>query len=661
MVTGLVRSQTGVKSITVNGQAAQSAGLGTGYASFQAALSAAAGAEEVTITVSAIDLANRSSSLSYKVYLDNAPPSIVLNIPGLQAPPAVNSATQSPYAIAGTISDVHLAGASVNDQPIGLSPGAQAGMYAFSAALPLTYGSDQHILLSAWDYAGNRTSTDWIVRLSSNLTIEVIAPRDGAELQAEGDTLQVAVTARIAGAQPEDVFKAALDGGTAQTMTRAGAVGSLTLAVPTAQASHALTVSVENSGGTVLSSTRTGFSIQRMDNVELSLESQKPANGATGVEPNDFIALYFNKAIDPALLSIQVLETAHGQTYATLGSGADITQLSKVSLVEVNRDREPVPGGISHFPANRMAAFYPARDLAYGATVYVTATYDGQEIARSSYTVRPLPTFIEGMVLNTQNDPLGGIEVRLPDLGLTAVTDNDGGFGLGYQLPPERNIPGGRYRMVVNPGLKNGAFGTIDQWVNVAEGRLNNATTVLLPSLNPSVPFRRIQSGAAQSLLASGALTLDLSQAVLSFPDLRDQGDVHAQVLQVNELSHRTLPTAAPYWVFALQPGGIRVSGTVGVRIGVPMRDGSYDYLLGKGLYFVMVGLDPEALMIMPVGVGKLDTDTKIISSVAPLALQRLDYIGFAPLPAEAQAVIEQFAKGEITLRQLTAELDNYR
>jgi len=41
--------------------------------------------------------------------------------------------------------------------------------------------------------------------------------------------------------------------------------------------------------------------------------------------------------------------------------------------------------------------------------------------------------------------------------------------------------------------------------------------------------------------------------------------------------------------------------------------------------------------------------------------LQRLDYIGFAPLPAEAQAVIEQFAKGEITLRQLTAELDNYR
>jgi hypothetical protein len=72
--------------------------------------------------------------------------------------------------------------------------------------------------------------------------------------------------------------------------------------------------------------------------------------------------------------------------------------LTKVELTNVSRDREPVPGSISHFPANRMAAFYFQRDLAYGATVFVTASYDGQELARGVLHVRPLPTFIEGTV-----------------------------------------------------------------------------------------------------------------------------------------------------------------------------------------------------------------------------------------------------------------------
>jgi hypothetical protein len=659
-VTGLVRSDLGVKAVTVNGQPAQTTGLGSAYASFHAGLSFAANQTEITITVAAIDLSDHVNSLSYHVYLDTTPPVITLDNT-VQAPPAVTTTTQSPYAIAGTITEANLAGAFVNDQPIPLSPGAQAGTYAFSAGLPLTYGSDQQIVLTARDFAGNRTSAEWIVRLDSNLVIEVIAPRDGAQLQGQGDSTPVTVTVRVTGAQPDDTFNVALDGAAAQVMARSGSVGNLALAVPTARENHTLAVTVANSGGTVLSSTGTAFSLLNMDDVALALDHQTPGNNATGVEPNDFIALYFNKAIDPALLSIEVLETAHGKTYAPLAGGADITQLSRVKLVDVNRDREPVPGGVSHFPANRMAAFYPARDLAYGATVYVTAIYDGTEIVRSSYRVRPLPTFIEGMVTTTENDPLAAVEVSLPDLAMTVLTDRDGGFGFGYQLPAERNIPGGRYTALINPGMKNSAFGTIDQWVNVTEGRLNSMPTVLLPSLNPSNPFRRIRSGEAQSVLASGALVLDLSNAVLCFPDLRDQGDVHVQVLQINEVSHRVLPTAAPYWLFAVQPGGIGVSGTVGVQMAVPMREGSYYYVLGKGRYFVMVGLDPDSLTIMPVGVGKMDMETKILSSVAPLALQRLDYIGFAPLPAEAQAVIEQFANGQISLRQLTAELDNYR
>ncbi|MCP4687110.1 MAG: carboxypeptidase regulatory-like domain-containing protein, partial [Desulfobacterales bacterium] len=321
---------------------------------------------------------------------------------------------------------------------------------------------------------------------------------------------------------------------------------------------------------------------------------------------------------------------------------------------------EPVTGGLSHFPGARMVAFYPEADVAYGANIFITVLYDGNELHRFFYEVRPLPSFIEGFVLNTLAVPAPDVEVAITALGLTAVTDSSGAFGFGFGMPADQTIPPGRRILTVNPGMKNRRFGTVEKYVTVREGRLNDTPPILLPAIGASIPFKRIYSGASQTILGAGALELDLSQAELTFPDLKDHGDVHVQVLSIGSLSHAALVSARPHWVFCLQPWGLEVSGPVGVRMDLPAHEGDYGYLDFYGERAVLVGLDPDALMIVPVGVGLVDADAREITSEGDVHYQRLDYIGYALMPdhEEVQPILEQYGAGEIDLRRLIAELE---
>jgi hypothetical protein len=657
-VTGQVTGAAAITSVTVNGQPAQVAGLGSTSASFKAGLSLSVDGAPLAITIDAQDAAGQSASLTYTVYADTAPPVISLADTGLQAPPAVNPVTTSPYTVSGTVTDANLAGLSVNDQPVALSPTATAGTYSFAAGLPLTYGSDQSVTVMAWDQAGNRTGAQWIVTLDSDLTIEVIAPASGARLQGQGTAMDVAVTVRVAGAAADDRFFATADGGSAVELTRSGTVGNGTVSVSTTQEDHQLNLSVQNSAGDTLAATTSTFSVQDMDAVPLAVEKLKPANGATGIEPNDFIALYFNKAIDPALLQIEVLETAHGKTYAAAASGADITQLSAVELVEVHRDRETVPGGVSILPGNQTAAFYPSRDLAYGAEVFVTATYDGTELTRATYNVRPLPTLIEGFVTDSATNPVAGIQVKIDGLDFTTVTNTDGAYSFGFGMDAAKSLPAGRHKLIVNPGMQNSEWGTLGYWARVTQGRLCAVPAIRLPRIDARIPFRRIVSGQAANLLADGALKLDLSAAQLTFADLRDQGDVHAQFLSVQQLPYAPMAFATPLWMFCIQPGGVKVSGQVGLTLAVPARQGGYAYLDNFGPLVVLVGLEPDALVLAPVGVGRLDADSKTVVSQGAVHLQRLDFIGYAHMPEAAQPLLQQYIDGAVDLATLTAQLE---
>jgi hypothetical protein len=188
---------------------------------------------------------------------------------------------------------------------------------------------------------------------------------------------------------------------------------------------------------------------------------------------------------------------------------------------------------------------------------------------------------------------------------------------------------------------------------------LNNLAVAKLPLVDPAIPYRRIVSGQNQAVLADGALVLDLSAAQLTFADLRDQGDVHVQLVSAQELAYPQRTTTPAYWLFNVQPAGIEVSGDPGLKMAVPMLNGSYMYVRGRGTYFVLVGLDPDSLTIVPVGVGQMNLEDKTIHSVGALALRRLDYLGFALVPAEAAPLLEQFAQGQIGLKQLIAALEN--
>ena len=66
--------------------------------------------------------------------------------------------------------------------------------------------------------------------------------------------------------------------------------------------------------------------------IPLYVDRQEPANNQAGVEPNSPISIYFNKSMNPDLLQIEVLETAHGKIYKPLEAGSNMVDYGKIEL-----------------------------------------------------------------------------------------------------------------------------------------------------------------------------------------------------------------------------------------------------------------------------------------------------------------------------------------
>jgi hypothetical protein len=351
-----------------------------------------------------------------------------------------------------------------------------------------------------------------------------------------------------------------------------------------------------------------------------------------------------------------VLESAHGKIFGEQPLGADLTQLSDVRLIDIDRAREQVPGEAQNFPENRMVSFYPSRDYAYGGTVFIDVRYDGAELWHAKLFVRPLPTLIHGFVANQALIPLQGIEVLIPELARSAQSNDDGNWNFGYGEPAEQRIPHGRYRVVVNPARKNARFGTVERYIEISEG-LGYAGTVLIPELNSAEPFRHIASGQTTAVLARGDVTLGLSQTVVRFPDGLPEGDVHVQFLSASELGHASLNGARPDWAFGVQPPGIAVDGSLTVGFELPKLDQSYAYLDKFPERVVLVGLDRQSLQIVPVGVVEIDRTTHRARSVGAVHLQSLDYLGVSSV-AGNPALLRAYASQEIGLSELIAGVE---
>ena len=218
-------------------------------------------------------------------------------------------------------------------------------------------------------------------------------------------------------------------------------------------------------------------------------------------------------------------------------------------------------------------------------------------------TTRPLPTFISGVVLDQLQEPVANIEVRLEELNRSVRTNRDGAFNFGFGDTAEQAIPGGQYRLLLNPGSGNRGYGADSRSVTVQGGERNDFGQMQLAQLSTTLPYVPVKGGSQLSLL-EGEFKLDLGGARLVFPDGRQEGDLHAQMLQFSELPYPVEPLAMPYWMYALQPAGVSVQGTLSVDLAALRLGNTLDYLPPDGSCVVMVGLDRQAARIVPVGVG---------------------------------------------------------
>ena len=649
-------SAAGVTNLTINGQTVALAGASSTYRTFQHSVNLPEGALNVSLV--ATDTNGQTGAATLTLNGDATPPVISITTAGIQPLPASNRVVETPYPLQGSVTETNLAGFTINGQSVGMLPGASSGQFDFDTALDLPQGLGQTVLLEAWDQAGNRTSQELLFDVELAAGIEIIAPRDGAEIISNATGTSIDVTARLSEIAPGSTVTVSVNDGPSQPMTIDGAVANAVLATLQTEGEHRIDVQLRDTQGNI--SAQTGVTIRLIsdDSVALSVARSEPENTQTKIDPNEPISIYFTKAIDPTLLQVQVHETVHGQQFDLASQkGMGFTDLPEPQMIAVNRTMEAVNGALAYYPTNRFVTFHAERRYGYGADVYVTVTYDGAELSRFTFRIKDIPTLVEGAVVDQLNTPLAGISVTIPELKQRAKTDNNGNFVFRIDRDAPVTPESRRYRLVVNPGMQDPRWGSIDTWANLSKGRLNGVGKQLLPLLNPDVPFVNLSGGNPQAIVARGNMTLDLSSATLLFPDGRSRGNAHIQFLTGNALSHNPMPIGMPHWLYGVQPTGIEVNGDIGITVQMPKLGGSYDYIPADGTLVLMLGFNPQTKIIEPVGAGRIQN--RQVSSIGKLPLQTLDYLGYALVTAPAQTVLQQFEAGEInSVRGLMAALE---
>jgi hypothetical protein len=658
-LAGEVEAPGTLTSLTLNGSPIAFTDLQGGIYAFRETLSFEQGSTQLNLELEARDAQNQVETLQVDYSLDQETPLVTLDRP-LSLVPTENSVTEQPYRLQGTIQESNLSSFTVNDQVVALVPGDVAGTYRFDAALQLSPGEALPLRLSAQDQAGNQTMQEYLLRLDTSLTLKLLLPVSGTELVHSGTPIALQVAAEVEGVGAADVRVHAelldSDGITVANTDLAGEGGvhGGELSVPAQAGNYEVRIALLDSNDQALTTTRRSLSVTDPVDVPLALEQVEPADNQSGVEPNTFISLSFNQPIDTAQLSLSVYETAHGFTYQDLDEpGTSALEAQGYQLVSISRSHEPVPGNLSVLPGDRVIAFYAEREFAYNAEIYVDVSYAGEELYRGLFRTRPLPTFINGTVVDQFGQPVGGITVSLPELGRTTQTNSDGAYAFGYHDRYDQGLPGGRYELRINPGLEEPHFGSLSLWASIQSGRLNTLEVAHLPVLNKDVPFAPVQGRGNLSLL-QGALKLDLTQADLLFPDGARSGDLHLQFSDFAQLPYPVGGKYLPHWVYTAQPSGVQVEGAMAVDLAIPSLNHSYSYLPDDGDYVLMLGVDPQARHIVPVGVARIDNYRAV-----SVGIPHYQVLGYALMPREAQPQLQAYANGELDLRQLLIALDH--
>ena len=663
VVSGVASSAVGIDTITVNGELVDAVGTNNVLVSFDYSLdlsSYAQGAFDLTVVATDIDGRNTSKTLA--LTRDTQEPVIVLNN-SLSLPPAVNTINQLPYPLSGTVTDATLGGFAINGQTIQLEPGSSIDEYTFDVELNLTEGVETPLTLEAWDSAGHQVQNSWTLLVDIPVDIEILSPTENAELSVSGSTTDIDVDVRLTGFIATDhQAQLSIDGGTVVPVTVTDGLINATLNTPADSGEHILLVEIFDITGTPqrIAATERRFTFTNEADLALMLDRSEPLNAANNIEPNTPVTLYFNKTLDPALLTVNVRETVHGLVYAApQQTPNDSGSKLPPRLIEVNKDQASVAGGLSVLADQRTVIFYADSDYGYEGIVFVDVKYDGQDLARFSFNIRPLPTFITGLAVDALSQPVAGLTVSIPELARQTTTDRDGKYSFGFGDSADKAIPGGLYNLTINPGFDDPGYGIAVKPVRIEAERFNDLAPTRIPILDADQSFRRINSGQAISL-ANGELKLDLSQAELLFTQGankgRRNGDVFVHFATSEQLDVSARGVASAAWYYAMQPPGVEVTGDIQFSIKIPKLYGSTDYAPDDGTLVLLAGFDSESQSIVPVGVGRVDNG--YVVSEGPLQLNRLDYLGYNFMPPEIQDLMQRYLAGELSYTQLLPEID---
>lgn len=656
IISADINSQAGISSVTIAGQPVTLVGQTANYKTFQYEYSLVGVEGQVSIDIVATDSLNQSTTKTLNLSNDTLAPVISITTPGIVLSDAVNSTNEMPYKLQGTVNDINLTGFSINGNTVSLLPGATAGSYEFAVDLNLPTGAGQIVSLEAWDTAGNRSSQEIIFDVTLPVQIEIISPRDKTEIASKTTGSNIDVVARLTGMEAGYTASLVFDADAAVPMNMDGNVANLGIQTPLNSGEHTVTIQIQDAALQVISSRSVSVTLKNVENIPLAVERTEPANDEKGVDPNERINVYFNQPIDPALLQIQVHETVHGKTYDLASQeGKGMGELSLPGLIDIHKDMEAIAGTLSQYPGNRYSTFNPAELYNYNADIYVTVTYNNAELHRYNFKVKTVPTIISGMVRDQLGEAIEGIEVTVPEFELSGLTDEKGNFSL-HSEKAGKTVKEGRYSINYNPDMAKAIYGTVSNDFSLQLGNINTVSTQLVPLLNPGIPFTYVRSGQNPALLATGNMELDLSSATLTFPNGRDTGNLHVQFAKVSELGFNTMKEATPYWMYAVQPAGIEVSGGVGVKFQMPILFGSYDYVPTNGTLVVILGFSNDSKLIEPVGVGSIQDN--VVTSVGKLSIQTMDYFGYAMVDTEHQPILQRFADGETdSIELLKSEL----
>ena len=652
VLQGEIYSSVAITSFTINEQSVYLSRLGDGRYHFNYSVEFIDASIELTLKV--INENEEHSSETIHYYRDNSPPVISISN-NLHASPEVNKVKQIPYYLSGSVVDENLSSLTLNGNVVELIPGASNNQYLFNLAVSIENRVETPLTLNAYDLSGNMVSQEFIIMADSLATIELIAPSGKTDFITQGDTFELQVIARTHGLQASDKVSLTIDQNNSTFVEVTDGLINTAMVISGRSGEHSLTLEIINAAAEVVSATSQVFSLTNADDIPLNLVKTAPANGQQGVEPHQAIELYVNKAIDPTKLHVEVRETANGQTYVNQDeSGEDFLAAKGYQLVDINRNNELVPGGIGLIPGDNVFTFYPERDLAYGGNIFVSVTYDGTELTRFNYGVRELPTFLTGIVFDQLSQPISGIKVELPALGRVTTTDNEGVFNFGAGDSANNTLPAGSHQLVINNNFNNPVFGVTDRTVVIEKGRHSQLSKIIVPMLNKEQAFTLLETGK-NHLLARAELSLDLTNAQLTFPDNSHSGLAQVSFVNISEADVTPTPEAFPLSLYTFQPAGIKVSGAVSLSIKMLKIYNSYHYVPASGSYVVLVGRKGTSNAIQPIGVGQIDGYT--INSIGKVDMNTLDYIGYALVEESKQGALQQYADGQISIQALIGAL----